>query len=74
MPHTPYDNADVPPRVLAAERRRELRELMARSSLGCPRRRCDHPIGQHHAEDYDRAGNPIGAVCTVAGCDCGEEG
>jgi hypothetical protein len=63
----------VPPRVLAAEARREFRERLNRTSLGCPTGDCEHPIGQHDADDYDRRGDPINPVCSVPGCPCPEE-
>lgn len=61
---------DVPPRVLAAEQRREFREQLTRTSLGCA---CGHMLAHHRADDWDRSGNPIGRVCLSAGCDCGAE-
>lgn len=47
-----------------------MRELLLASSLGCPRRACDHTITEHTATDYDGDGTPINPVCAAAGCDC----
>lgn len=58
----------VPPRVLAAEQRREFRELMARGSLGC---RCGHMLSDHDAVDWDHEGQPINRRCTATDCYCG---
>jgi hypothetical protein len=60
----------VPPRVLAAERRREFRDLLSRSSLGCPADvSCGHVLSEHVVEDYaDDTGEPIRATCSL--CDC----
>jgi hypothetical protein len=65
--------APVPPRVLAAEARREFRQLLSRSSLGCPVGDCDHLAHEHRADDYDRHGDPINPVCRVPGCRCPQE-
>ena len=63
----------VPPRVLAAEQRRELRQLLERSSLGCPTGDCDHLVTAHEADDYAGDGTPIRPICCVPGCGCGEQ-
>lgn len=62
--------APVPPRVLAAERRREFRELLSRSSLGCPRTvSCGHLLSEHYVEDCaDDTWEPLRATCAL--CDC----
>lgn len=58
----------VPPRVLAAEARREFREQLARGSLDCP---CGHLLADHDADDWDRDGEPVNRRCRAAGCECG---
>ncbi len=64
---------DVPPRVLAAEKRREFRELLSQSSLGCPVGQCEHTVGSHLTwVGYDDDGMPIGPVCGHHGCLCGK--
>ncbi len=63
----------VPPRVLAAERRREFRELLTRGSLGCPLRACDHLIGDHDADYWDDDGDPVNPRCQILSCDCGDD-
>ena len=63
----------VPPRVLAAEQRREFAELMARSSLGCPNRACEHGIGWHDADAFGSDGTPEKPICAAPGCACGEQ-
>lgn len=61
---------ELPPRVVAAERRRAFRELLHRSSLGCPRPiSCGHMLYEHGTGDYDRDGNPHGTACRVCDCD-----
>lgn len=64
----------IPQRVLDAESRREFREQMSRSSIGCPAPwpGCGHMLVDHFgpdglADDF----MPINPRCTVAGCDCG---
>lgn len=64
---------DVPPRVLASEKRRERRERMSRGSLGCPRHpgSCGHMLVDHAGEDgWDDTGQPVNPRCQVLGCDC----
>lgn len=60
----------VPPRVLAAEERRRFREQLEASSLGCS---CGHMLSEHHADDWDRSGQPVNRRCRAEGCDCGHE-
>lgn len=68
----PDSQEALPPRVVAAERRREFRRLLERSSLGCPLGQCGHLIGDHFTwKGYDRKGNPIDPVCNAPGCTCG---
>ena len=62
---------DVPPRVLAAERRREFRELLAAGSLGCL---CGHMLADHDADDWDVHGEPVGRRCRLCGCGTDEKG
>ena len=65
--------APVPPRVLAAEQRRDFAAVMAWSSLGCPNRECEHGISRHDAEDYDGDGTPVRPICAEPGCRCGDQ-
>lgn len=60
---------DVPPRVLAAERRRDFLEVLARSSLGCD---CGHLLSEHDATDWTFSGEPIDRRCRVHNCPCGK--
>lgn len=62
-------NEPVPPRVLAAEARREFRDLLQSSSLGC---RCGHMLSDHDAADWDRNGDPVGRRCRNTDCNCGK--
>lgn len=42
----------------------DFRELVARSSLGCPNTpRCGRLLMEHEIADWDDQGDPIGAVC-----------
>ncbi len=59
---------NVPPRVLAAERRRDFRDLLTRSSLGCD---CGHLLSEHTADDWDRNGTPINPRCWCGSELCG---
>ncbi len=63
----------VPPRVLAAQARREFRQLLERSSLGCPTGDCAHPATSHEPDDYASDGTPIRPICCATGCRCGEQ-
>jgi hypothetical protein len=66
------DAETVPARVLAAEKRREFRELLSRSSLGCPLGQCEHTIGAHLSwVGYDDDGMPIEPQCGHHDCPCG---
>jgi hypothetical protein len=58
---------NLPPRVLAAERRREFRELLTRSSLGCD---CGHMLSEHAADDWTSAGDPINPSCWCGSAEC----
>lgn len=60
----------LPPRVVAAERRRDFRDLMSRSSVGCPASAsCGHVLSEHVVEDYaDDTGEVVRATCSL--CDC----
>ncbi len=58
----------VPPRVLAAEKRREFRELLTKGSLGC---RCGHMLADHDADAYTSDGSPVNRQCRVFPCQCG---
>lgn len=59
----------VPPRVLAAERMRDFREVLARSSLGCD---CGHLLSEHDASDWTFHGEPVDRRCRVHSCSCGK--
>lgn len=50
-----------------------MRELLQASSLGCPRRSCEHLIGDHFATDWDSEGVPMDPMCRVEDCRCGHD-
>lgn len=55
------------------DRTERRRDLLSRSSLGCPRKpiSCGHMLVDHAREDgWDEDGRPIFAECRVPGCDC----
>lgn len=58
----------VPPRVLAAEKRRKFRQLMENSSLFC--QNCYHNKGQHDILSAPSTTNIKFGRCLVAMCDC----
>lgn len=49
-----------------------LRDLLSRSSLGCPRKpiSCGHMLVDHAGDGWDENGDPIFVACRVPGCDC----
>lgn len=57
----------VPDRVVRAERRREFRQLLEDSSLGCPNRpRCGRMLVDHDADGWHSNGDPINPRCPDA--------
>lgn len=70
MTNHPSDEG-VPPRVLAAERRREFRQAMENSSLFC--QKCYHNLGKHLLVDISgtaRGRDITYGRCTQVGCEC----
>lgn len=68
------EDEDVPPRVLAAERRREFRQMIEDSSLGCPNDTpgCWETLDEHdyvESDTLNKYGHPVHAICRY--CDCG---
>lgn len=59
-------------RVERAERMRTFRDLVAESSLGCPRTpiSCGHTLVDHASKGWDDDGYPVDPACAVPGCDC----
>lgn len=60
------------PRLDRAERRREFRDLLSRSSLDCPRKpiSCGHMLVDHgDSEDWDENGRPVSPACRLCDCD-----
>lgn len=63
---------EVPPRVLAAERRRDFRNLLARGSLGCPSHDgCGHLLSEHAVTGWDDRAEADTWSCRH--CDCAGE-
>lgn len=50
----------------------EYRDLLSRSSLGCPRTpiSCGHLLVDHAGDGWDEDGQPTYPRCRVPGCDC----
>lgn len=67
MVNYPSDEG-VPPRVLAAEKRRAFRQLLENSSLFC--QNCYHNKGQHDILSAPSTSNIKHGRCLVAMCDC----
>lgn len=57
--------------AIVGGRRREFRELLQRSSLGCPLRTCEHLLSDHGWNDIDEEGDPIDPECSR--CRCGAD-
>jgi hypothetical protein len=64
------NDEEVPPRVLAAEKRREFRQKLEESSLFC--QKCYHNLGVHLLIDISTPYrfDTVHGKCTKPGCTC----